>query len=489
MWRRRPPDELTTREREVLDLIRLGLTNEEIAERLGITVAGAKYHVSQILSKLGVATREEAAAFALEERRWSAAWPLWTKIAGAATVVAAVVGPAVLALGVVRTGGHPQEDLISSKLPKPNGESRLDRDAALLEALRVIGDEIRGVDVEVSLTTLAGARRVTEHTGYSPFDPPDDTATWVVAFRGMFTQCAGAVSCGPVPPLGATPIPPTIACREIIVWFYDASPSIRGTRGAPSPGPCPTPPTSAPLSRDEALVKAAFDPSTRVHLGAPLQASDLEQTTYSQAGDLLAARGWPRLAAAGTLGSEASIWLVTLKAPFIFLPPSPQAPPDPPGPSLPRLVCRETVMIIDAASGASVRSDDRIASGCYRPLASPPPPQGPPDERPVSVSQDEAVKVATQHAGIVPGQAATSATAELLSFGQAGFTCSCYPPHIPLETVWIIRLKGFLSEPLDPEAPATPLPLEPRCGEVIVVISAVTGTPYNALFQHSDSCV
>ncbi len=49
-------DELTTREREVLDLVRLGLTNEEIAGRLGITEAGAKYHVSQILSKLGVAT-------------------------------------------------------------------------------------------------------------------------------------------------------------------------------------------------------------------------------------------------------------------------------------------------------------------------------------------------------------------------------------------------------------------------------------------------
>ena len=58
------PDELTPREREVFDLLRLGLTNEEIAERLGISLDGAKYHVSQILSKLGVATRTEAATTA-----------------------------------------------------------------------------------------------------------------------------------------------------------------------------------------------------------------------------------------------------------------------------------------------------------------------------------------------------------------------------------------------------------------------------------------
>ncbi len=37
----------------MLDLVRLGLTNEEIASRLGISEAGVKYHVSQILSRLG----------------------------------------------------------------------------------------------------------------------------------------------------------------------------------------------------------------------------------------------------------------------------------------------------------------------------------------------------------------------------------------------------------------------------------------------------
>src|SRR6266540_825374 len=95
---RRSPDRLTPREREVLALIRRGLTNGEIADRLGISLDGAKYHVSQILSKLGVATRDEAAAWRRAERRaWWAQWPLWAKIAGAATVVAAVAGLTVLA--------------------------------------------------------------------------------------------------------------------------------------------------------------------------------------------------------------------------------------------------------------------------------------------------------------------------------------------------------------------------------------------------------
>src|SRR5438128_8828791 len=102
--RRRDPTELTDRERDVLELLRRDFTNEQIAERLGISLDGAKYHVSQILSKLGVATREEAAAVALgERRRWWAAWPLWAKIAGAAFVASVVGGLALLAWGALRT--------------------------------------------------------------------------------------------------------------------------------------------------------------------------------------------------------------------------------------------------------------------------------------------------------------------------------------------------------------------------------------------------
>ena len=62
MRRGRPPypDLLTPREQEVLELLRRGLTNQQIAERLRISLPGARYHVSEILSKLGVSSRQEA---------------------------------------------------------------------------------------------------------------------------------------------------------------------------------------------------------------------------------------------------------------------------------------------------------------------------------------------------------------------------------------------------------------------------------------------
>ena len=51
--RPRYPDILTPRQWEVLKLLREGLTNEQIAERLGITLDGAKFHVSENFGRRG----------------------------------------------------------------------------------------------------------------------------------------------------------------------------------------------------------------------------------------------------------------------------------------------------------------------------------------------------------------------------------------------------------------------------------------------------
>lgn len=61
-----PSYDLTEREKEILVLMVEGLPNTDIADRLVVSRSTVKFHVSNILSKLGVASRTEAVAMALK---------------------------------------------------------------------------------------------------------------------------------------------------------------------------------------------------------------------------------------------------------------------------------------------------------------------------------------------------------------------------------------------------------------------------------------
>jgi DNA-binding CsgD family transcriptional regulator len=118
------PDILTPREWEVLSLIREGLTNPQIAQRLGVTEGAAKFHVSQILAKLGVESRQEAAGYTAARKRawllspflaftefWKAAVRRWTGFvavtAAAVTTMALIVLVRVSSVGGGSEGRSP----------------------------------------------------------------------------------------------------------------------------------------------------------------------------------------------------------------------------------------------------------------------------------------------------------------------------------------------------------------------------------------------
>jgi DNA-binding CsgD family transcriptional regulator len=123
------PDILTPREWEVLGLLRSGASNEEIAEQLGVTLSTAKFHVSEIIGKLGVADRREAADWRGDRRATGILTgvgasllerlrvPIYGLGAGACVVAVAVIGLLIWGLltsrdsqgdaAVIQTAPHP----------------------------------------------------------------------------------------------------------------------------------------------------------------------------------------------------------------------------------------------------------------------------------------------------------------------------------------------------------------------------------------------
>ena len=60
------PDNLTSREVHVLKLVSAGLTNREIAERLGLSSRTVDAHLRSIFGKIGVGSRSAATRYAVE---------------------------------------------------------------------------------------------------------------------------------------------------------------------------------------------------------------------------------------------------------------------------------------------------------------------------------------------------------------------------------------------------------------------------------------
>jgi DNA-binding CsgD family transcriptional regulator len=105
------PDILTPRQWEVLALLRQGFSDPQIAERLNISLAGAKCHVSEILARLDVATRDQAAAWTPPPKpRVPVLLGIAWKLAAAVAAASALVGVGLLAYAVLSHSGTPAAD-------------------------------------------------------------------------------------------------------------------------------------------------------------------------------------------------------------------------------------------------------------------------------------------------------------------------------------------------------------------------------------------
>jgi DNA-binding CsgD family transcriptional regulator len=147
--------ELTLNQRRVLDLVVVGLTNAEIGARLGMTLDGAKWNISEVLSKLGFSSREGAAEYWRWRRkpkqrigraiRSLGALPGLKWVAGGTAVVAAGVVVGLALLG----GGESDPD-------EPNGWFYLEADITVTSRAHTIGTNIDAGDaseLEAEVTT------------------------------------------------------------------------------------------------------------------------------------------------------------------------------------------------------------------------------------------------------------------------------------------------------------------------------------------------
>ena len=127
--------DLTPRQREVLDLLAANRTNYEIAQQLDISLDGAKWHVREVLARLGVGSREEAAELWRRERSPLRRVPfagILVRIGLAKALIGAgaVVAVAATVIGVAAVRGDPADPPSSSQpveTPAPPADELLPR--------------------------------------------------------------------------------------------------------------------------------------------------------------------------------------------------------------------------------------------------------------------------------------------------------------------------------------------------------------------------
>ena len=145
----------------MLELVREGMPNAEIAVRLGLSVNTVKYHVSNLLTKAGVDSREElrGAHWKPRPERRHAFWPavpLWLKLASG------VAGLAVAGVGAAAYFSAAPGQTVSDERPIPAGFERPSAAELLARGMvdagpLFLGNEaVAGIQMRDDLTVVQG---------------------------------------------------------------------------------------------------------------------------------------------------------------------------------------------------------------------------------------------------------------------------------------------------------------------------------------------
>ncbi len=177
--------DLNERQREVLALIASGLTNPQIAERLSLSLDGAKWNVSEVLTKLGFPSREDAAAYYRWRQRPRARVERWVRAAVALPAAAKWVAGGVAAAGVVAGGALLILSLTGSsrQVTRPSEPFRLEATVKVEDRSRTVGTAL-APDAFTTNSTISWLYQSNERYRYriaSVSDAEGDRVTEVVS--------------------------------------------------------------------------------------------------------------------------------------------------------------------------------------------------------------------------------------------------------------------------------------------------------------------
>lgn len=191
-YRVRPREALSPRQTEVLGLVARGYTNARIADELGIGYESVKTHISEILARLEVSSREEAVELWRQQHTFGARLKrafapfvmLWSfKAAGVATAVVGFAAAGLIVAALARGGGTDEADSLAPDDATPKPTTAAGATATTSPVASQLAKWKRATDITVAADPLYvapgfGSVWVTSWSGsVSRIDPATNTVT------------------------------------------------------------------------------------------------------------------------------------------------------------------------------------------------------------------------------------------------------------------------------------------------------------------------